>query len=395
MSRGIILIQAFLTAFTLHLLLFSYSSIIPLIVKEMEITYAEAGFIFSICILAVIVLRIPWGFIIDRIGFMAAVKIAMTLIGVFSLLRGFSQSYYTLLFSQLLLGAGFAAILPCLAKLVNVMFQEKVGFATGVYVAGFPTGELVGLGLTSYLLLALNGDWRTIFKIFGVWSLILAVLWWLIDRRIPLKQTHLNNQSKWRFKNLIRLKQLWILTGLCICSMGCYDTILTWLPSMLEIREIPVIEASITTSIFPLGFLLSGPVIGTLSDKIGLRKPFIWILGATSIVFIVFISYSTQTSLWISILVVGFALSGILTLTLIIPTEHPEFSELVGGAVGLISSIGNIGSFLFPITVGFLIDTTGSSIPPLVLLAIISGITIILNIAVRETGKNKRLHSLI
>ena len=395
MSGGIILIQAFLTAFTLHLLLFSYSPIIPLIVKEMEITYAEAGFIFSICILAVIVLRIPWGFIIDRIGFMAAVKIAMTLIGVFSLLRGFSQSYYTLLFSQLLLGAGFAAILPCLAKIVNVMFQEKVGSATGVYVAGFPVGELVGLGLTSYLLLALNGDWRVVFEIFGVWSLILAVLWWLIDRRIPVKQTCLNNQSKWRFKNLIRLKQLWILTGLCICSMGCYDTILTWLPSMLEVRGIPVIEASITTSIFPLGFLLSGPVIGILSDKIGLRKPFIWILGAISIVFIVFISYNTQTLLWISILVVGFALSGILTLTLIIPTEHPEFSELVGGAVGLISSMGNIGSFLFPIIVGFLIDATGSSAPPLVLLAIISGITIILNIAVRETGKNKRLHSLV
>ncbi|MEM2709095.1 MAG: MFS transporter [Candidatus Methanomethylicia archaeon] len=363
----------------------------PLVIREMGITYAEAGFIFSICILAVILLRIPWGFIIDCIGFMATVKMAMILIGVFSLLRGFSQGYYTLLFSQLLLGAGFAAILPCLAKIVNVMFQDRTGFATGIYVAGFPAGELAGLGLTSYLLLALNGNWRIVFQIFGLWSLTLAVLWWLVDRRILIRKTYIGNHPKWRFKNLIKLKQLWILTGLCICSMGCYDTILAWLPSILEIKGIPAMEASITTSIFPLGFLLSGPVIGTLSDKIGLRKPFIWILGATSIIFITLIPYTIRTLLWISILVVGFTLSGILTLTLIIPTEHSEFSGLVGGTVGLISSIGNIGSFLFPVIVGFLIDNTGSPAPPLILLAIISGVTTILNLAVRETGKNKRL----
>jgi len=387
-AGNIVLIQSFLTAFTLHLLLFSYSPVIPLIIREMGISYVEAGFIFSICILAVIVLRIPWGFLIDRIGFIATMKIAMMLIGVFSLIRGFSPSYHTLLVSQLLLGAGFAAILPCLAKIVNVMFQEKAGFATGVYVAGFPTGELAGLGLTYYLIP--NLGWRKVFQMFGVWSLAVALLWWIVDMRVSVKQIYLKNQPTPSLKSLVKLKQLWILVGLCVCSMGCYDTILTWLPSILEIKEVPVIEASIATSIFPLGFLLSGPIIGTLSDNLGLRKPFIWILGATSIVFMLLIPYTIQTPLWISILIVGFTLSGILTLVLIIPTEHPELSELVGGAVGLISSIGNVGSFLFPIAVGFLIDTTGSAAPPLIFLAAISGIAVILSLTVRETGKAKR-----
>jgi MFS family permease len=391
-AGSIVLVQSFLTAFTLHLLLFSYSPVIPLIIREMGISYVEAGFVFSICILAVIILRIPWGFLIDRIGFMATMKIAMILLGFFSLLRGFSPSYHTLIVSQLLLGAGFAAILPCLAKIVNVMFQERAGFATGVYVAGFPTGELAGLGLTYYLL---NVGWRTVFQMFGVWSLAVALSWWILDMRVPVKHTYLKNQSKPSLKSLAKLKQLWILVGLCICSMGCYDTILTWLPSILEIREVPAVEASIATSIFPLGFLLSGPIIGTLSDNVGLRKPFIWLLGATSIVFMLLIPYTIQTPLWISILMVGFTLSGILTLVLIIPTEHPELSELVGGAVGLISSIGNVGSFLFPIAVGFLIDTTRSASPPLIFLAAISGIAVILSLKVRETGKAKRQRNLI
>jgi len=386
-AENVMLMLAFLTAFTLHLLLFSYSPIIPLVIKEMEISHAEAGLIFSISILAIIVLRIPWGFLSDYLGVTTTMRLAMVFVGVFSLLRGFSPNYYTLLASQLLLGVGFAAILPCLAKIVNEIFREKAGFATGIYVSGFPIGEIVGLGLASNLLLALHGDWRMVFQIFGVWSLVLTILWWRVDRRSPVKETLPGSRSAREIKNLISIKQVWILTGLCICSMGCYDTLLTWFPYILELKGMPSAEASITASIFPVGFLIAGPVVGTLSDKVGLRKPFIWILGLSSAVLIVFIPHFNQLSLWGAILLAGFTLSGILTLVLIISSEHPELSRFVGSAVGLVSSIGNIGSFLFPIIVGSLIDITSSPTPPLTVLAIISGATVILNLAIRETGR--------
>lgn len=385
-----LMILGFLTAFTLHLLLFSYSPLIPLVIKEMGISHAEAGFIFSISMLAILLLRIPLGFLSDRIGFVATMKWATVFIGVFSFLRGFSPNYYILLASQLLLGAGFAAVLPCLAKMVNVMFQKKAGFATGIYVLGFPIGELVGLSVTPTLLSALNGDWRMVFKIFSVCSLILTVLWWLVDIKSPKQLRRLvDTKSKGMFKGLIKVKQIWILGGLCICSMGCYDTLLTWLPRILELKGISALEASITASIFPLGFLLAGPVVGTLSDKRGLRKPFIWVLGLASMISLMLILYLSQVSLWGTILLAGFALSGILTLVLVIPTEHPELSRFVGGAVGLISSMGNIGSIFFPIIVGFLIDITSSPTLPLAVLAIISGTTVIVNLAVKETGRSE------
>ena len=385
-AGNVMLVLAFLTAFTLHLLLFSYSPIIPLVIEEMGISHAEAGLIFSVSILAIIGLRIPWGFLSDRLGVKTTMKLAMVFVGVFSLLRGFSPNYYALLTSQLLLGVGFAAILPCLAKIVNLMFEEKAGVATGIYVSGFPIGELVGLGLASQLLLALNGDWRTVFKIFGVWSLILTVVWWQVDRKHLAKET-LDIPSGREIKDLIGIKQVWILSGLCICSMGCYDTLLTWFPRILELKGIPATEASITASIFPVGFLLAGPAVGMLSDKVGLRKPFIWILGLSSALLIVLVPHLTELSLWGTILLTGFTLSGILTLVLIISSEHPELSRFVGGAVGLVSSMGNIGSFLFPIIVGFLIDVTNSPAPPLIMLAIVSGATAILNLSIKETGR--------
>lgn len=60
--------------------------------------------IFSMNILTIIILRFPLGFLIDRIGFMKAIKVAMILIGVFGFLRGFARDYWGILFAQSMLG---------------------------------------------------------------------------------------------------------------------------------------------------------------------------------------------------------------------------------------------------------------------------------------------------
>ena len=387
MTRSIVLVMAFLTALTLHLLLFSYSAMIPHIIEEMKISHAEAGLIFSACIIAIIVLRIPWGLLSDRLGFTATMKLAMTLVAIFSLLRGVSTDYYTLMACQLLLGIGFAAILPCLAKIVNVMFREKAGSATGIYVSGFPTGEILGLSLTSQLLLALHGDWRFVFLMLGVWSTILAALWLAMPKESLGKQTYPNSQLVVSLRRLIRTRDVWMLIGLCICSMGCYDTLLTWLLHMIALSGMSSIEASAIASAFPLGFLAAGLVVGTLSDKVGLRRPFIWTLGLAGGGLIMLIPYATWLSLLGTVLLSGFALSGILTMVLVIPTEHPEMSGFAGGVVGLVFSLGNIGTFLFPIVVGFLIDITGSPMPPLIVLAIVCAATAVPGLGISETGR--------
>jgi len=133
--------------------------------------------------------------------------------------------------------------------------------------------------------------------------------------------------------------------------------------------------------------LLAGPTVGTLSDKLGLRRPFLWILGLVSGPTILAIALFSDVPLWVTIFVAGFCTAGIVTLVLVIPTELPEVARLVASSVGLISSLGNIGPFLFPIAVGYLKDTTGSFLPALVMLAIIAEITLILGLFMRDTGE--------
>jgi len=377
---------AFLTAFTLHLLLFSYAPLISPLITEMGISHAQAGAAFSICILAVIMMRVPWGFLIDRIGFAKAIKIAMLLISIFGILRSFSLNYEMLLVFQFFLGVGFAAVLPCLSKLVSVWAGRKVGSASGIYVAGFPAGEATAFTLTAYLLL-LFGNWRFSLLIFGFWSLLLLFLWLIFGKEPSESRLEVTLDSRTsfgaNFMELIRLREVWILTGLCVLSMGAYDTLLTWLPKILEFRGFRLSAMWPLASMLPLGFLVSGLSIGFASDRVRSKKALLTVLGAAGGSVTPLISFSSGILLPLTIFSVGFCTTGIITLILIMPIELPRTRSRVGSTVGLVSSIGNAGPFLFPILLGYIMDIGGSIFLPMLMLSVIIGIAAILSLCIR------------
>jgi len=357
----------------------------------MGLLYAQANFIFSISILTLMILRIPWGVLNDRIGSTATLKLATSIIGIFGLLRGFAINYETLLIFQLLLGVGFSAVLPSLPKLVDTWFHRNVGLATGVYVAGFSLGEIASLSITPLVLGSLH-DWRNVFRVYGIFGLILSSLWWATAKE-SLRSgneglTHgiVARAPRKDLAQLLRTKEIWILTGLCISAMGCYDTLVASLPEMLKLEGFTPELAGLIASMLPLGFLSAGLFVGALSDRMGLRRPFLWILGLVSGPAIVAIALFSDISLWVAVFLAGFCTAGIVTLVLVIPTELHGMAQRVASSVGLISSLGNVGPFLFPLAVGYLKDVTGSFLPSMVMLAAIAETTVILGLLIRETG---------
>jgi len=393
----LMLILAFLTSLTMHLLLFSYSQLEESIKSEMGLTYAEAGFIFSLSILALILLRIPWGLVIDRLGFRVSLGLALMLLGVFGLLRGFAVNYETLLLSQLFLGAGFAAVMPCLPKLVSAWFPpEKTGFAIGVAISGYAIGDIIGLSATPYLLTWLGG-WRNVFLAYGFWALILTGIWWIFAKEPaqnfgtrPVRKANPSSSLKKNFAMLLRVKQVWLLTGLYLCASACYDTFLIWLPSKLTEEGVQWTTAGLITSMLPLGFLFASFTVGFLSDKVGLRKPFILVLGLVSGPAIYAAGTLQEPAVWFFAFLIGLCTIGVLTIVLTIPVELHQTATFVGSAVGIISSIGNIGSFFMPTIVGHIKDVTESFFWSVLILAVLGELMLILGLPTTETGRKRK-----
>ncbi|MCW4045699.1 MAG: MFS transporter [Candidatus Bathyarchaeota archaeon] len=96
-NQGVMLTLGFLATLNMHLLLFSYSPLLRGIAEELALTDAEAGFLFSVSMLTLMLFRIPWGILFGRKGLKTTMSLALTLLGIFGLLRGFAVDYVTLL----------------------------------------------------------------------------------------------------------------------------------------------------------------------------------------------------------------------------------------------------------------------------------------------------------
>ena len=380
----------FLATLNMHLLLFSYSPLVRNIKDELALTNAEAGFLFSVSILTLMLFRIPWGMLFDRKGLRATMGLALALMGVFGLVRGFAVDYATLLASQFLLGVALSGVIPAIPKLVSCGFpREKVGLATGICMAGFPIGDVLAVGVTPYLAEAVSG-WRQVFQIYGVWALLLVFLWWKFASEEPknVKVPATNTRSVKRdFAKLLRMKEVWLLTGLYFCAGGCYDTMLLWLPDVLQSEGLTALNASMVALMLPIGFLVSALAVGAFSDKLGLRKPFILLMGVVSGPVLYLAGTVTGAAAYATAFLVGLCTVGVLTLVLAVPVEMPRLSPFLSSALGVVSSVGNAGSFLLPTLVGQLRDVSGTFLLSMVVLAVVGEGMFALGLMLPETGR--------
>ncbi|MCJ7560556.1 MFS transporter, partial [Candidatus Bathyarchaeota archaeon] len=372
------------------LLLFSYSPLVRNIAGELALTNAEAGFLFSVSILTLMVFRIPWGILFDRKGFKATMGFALVLMAVFGLVRGFAVDYATLLASQILLGVALSGIIPAIPKLVSFWFpRDKVGLATGVCMAGFPIGDVLALSLTPYLVEVLSG-WRQVFQVYGVWALLLIFLWWKLASKEPgsdVKQATNSHSLRRDFAQLLRMKEVWLLTGLYFCAGGCYDTMLLWMPNVLQAEGLNAFSASLMASMLPVGFLVSALAVSAFSDKLGLRKPFILLMGLVSGPVLFLAGTMSGPVAYVAGFLVGLCTVGVLTLVLAVPVELPRLSPFLSSALGVVSSVGNAGSFLLPTLVGQIRDVSGTFLLSMVVLAVVGEGMFVLGLMLPETGR--------
>ncbi len=366
---------AFAIAFLLHLLLFATAPMASLMMDEMSLSNTQFGVIFAAAMISLVIFRIPWGLIGDRIGFLHTLKIGLFLAALSAVLRAFASTYDIFLLSQFFLGVGLAAILPCLSLLVTEWSQNRPGLATGIYVSGFATGNATALGLTPILLHILY--WQQVILVYGIFAFLIFILWLFFA-----KSTFKGSKTKQslNIKYIIKDKYVWVLFLFIMAAMGSYDTLATWMPKVLEMKELNEEAASI----LPLGFFVAGPSIGLILDRFRDRNLLVALLGMIAAISIVGINYAPFPLLLICLFFTGFSTIGMLTISLAIPAGHKRLKSSVGSVVGLISSLGNVGPLAMPILFGFLIDVTDTFYASIFSVAALAGIVFIFGSRIKE-----------
>lgn len=323
------------------------------------------------------VMQIPTGVLADTWGPRRIVTLGGLLAGVGSILFGCADTLVAASVGRLLVGLGVSVMFISLLKLNAAWFHDRhFASMTGVTVLLGNVGSILATAPLSALLTVVS--WRAVFVAIGILSLLLALLAWLLVRNQPGevglpslreldgKSAHPPHQGHWYDGLLLVLKNratwpgLFVNTGLA-GSLFAFGGL--WaVPFLHDVYGMDRAHATAHTSVLMAGFALGAFFIGTLSDRLGYRKPVM--LAAASVYCLSWLPWLFGWAMGDSagyalFFVMGVGASGF-TLTWSCAKEVNRHA-LSGMATSVVNTGGFLGTAIMQPLVGWAIDTGGHS----------------------------------
>jgi sugar phosphate permease len=346
--------------------------------EDLNITKSTSSLLGSLFFLGYFFFQIPGAHYASHKSAKKLIFISLILWGALAAATGMVSNVTSLIVIRFMLGVVESAVMPSMLILLSQWFTRKERSRANTFlILGNPVTVLWMSVLSGYLIDSMG--WRWMFIIQGAPGILWAFIWWKMIDEKPSEAPWLAAREKEAVETLLQEEQVGIKpvknyaeafksrAVILLCfqylfwSLGVYGFVM-WLPS--------IIKAAPDMDIVTTGWLSSVPYIlaifGMLcasyfSDKSLNRKVFIWpFLLIASIAF--FAAYLLGTSnFWISFILLVIAGGALYTpygpffavITEILP------KNVVGGALGLINSIGALGSFIGSYLVGYLNGSTG------------------------------------
>jgi len=295
---------------------------------------------------------------------------------------------------MLFLGLGFATLGPIFPKALGMWFpQKELAMANGICMVSMPLALTVAMGTSAGILSPVFGGWRNVMVILGVANGVTAILWIVLFREGRLheesregKQSILEN-----FKKVFRVKDIWWASGFYSLNMIGIMSIFTLLPQSLSERGMTTAMAGIFVAILTATNSVFKVVGGTLSDRTGKRKPFLFISSILLGICILGFSSFNGIPLIVALVIGGAAMGTISPIFMAILVETKGIgAALAGTTVGLIFMVGNVFGFVGPVVSGKLMDVTGAQWPGFLFMGLSMIAASFFILPVRETGKDRK-----
>ena len=322
------------------------------------------------------------GRIIDKIGTKFGYSFAIIIWSIAGMLHALAKSALHFGIARVGLGLGEAGNFPAGMKAISEWFPKKErALATGIFNSGTSVGVVLALIIVPWILSKYS--WHEVFWITGAMGFVWLVLW-LIFYELPSNQRRLSPEEysfiisgqekvvrqenvryaiKWY--KLFTFRQTWaFVTGKALID-PIFWFFLFWLPSFFSsIFKIdlskPSFELMIIYSATTLGSITGGYVSSFLIRKgwtvMKARKTVLFIFAILELSIIL---AQFATTAWMAVGIISLAVAVHQAWATNIFTIATDMfpSEAVSSVVGIGGMAGAIGGILFPILVGYLLDS--------------------------------------
>jgi MFS family permease len=354
--RWVILIQAYLSILAFTFILQSIPPILPLIISELQLTYAQSGLLMSLFALPGLFISLLGGFLSDRYPMrpLGAGCFLLMIGGV--LLVGLGNDLRILWLGRVMAGTGGLTLSVFLPKLLAQWFQTKeLGLAMGIFNTGVPLGSVICFGLFGKI--GSMWGWRIPILLTGVYSLLTAMLF-LSLYRLPSPQTLESEKQGGLFQSLKEMGYpIWSVGLSWLWFNAAFISFATFAPSFFLQKGYTIEQSGFLIGTPLLGSLLLSPPTGYLVDRFRHQQ---WLIGTGAIALsILVLSFNFSSSFLLMVILMGVFSAMIPAPIYSLPPEILK-PEKVGLGFGVISTCSSTGLFVAPYLIGKVKDLTNS-----------------------------------
>lgn len=244
-----------------------FAPILPLVEDEFMINHARASSIFIFLSGGYGVAVVASGLFSGKFGYKRSIVLSLLLLCVVAFLIPLVHNFALLRLFALIVGFAVGSYMPSAIPLITEYFSEKHwGKAIAIHDTGASSAILAAPLIVLFLLRFF--PWRGIFIVLACTCLVCAVIFSVIGREVRI-----GNPPKAMFRDIIRIKSLWLMSIIWIfctgANLGIYSIVPLYLTKELHLS---IGYANTVLGISRLGAVGVAVACGFFIDRFNLRK---------------------------------------------------------------------------------------------------------------------------
>lgn len=398
-----------------------FGTILPALMKDMNMGPAEAGMLASIGHIGAVGGAVLFGVAADAIGRKKMMLIGIAIFTVFTAACGLAQGFADFAVYRFIAGFGLAGIVPLAVALV---FEYTPGKRKAVVSSASYMGITVGVLLSALLAIAFLGSagWRAILT--GTFLCVLLVpvaMLWLPESMSTLVKKGKHDSIRKILRRadptfvsqagdayvlteppaarvpLIRLFQgdyarNTLFLGIALlCLMMISVTLTTWIAQLMVLQGLNVTKGITFILVFSCSNFISTPLAGWMSDRMGYKKVFAIYMPLLFVsISLIGIVQDPRAAL-VCMFFAGFSAMG--ATCLLLPYAGSLYPmSFRSSAMGVIYAIGRIGPIAGPSIAGLMLAAKMGVTSILVCIAVPSLVALAAFLLVKEVPPQSARH---
>lgn len=369
-----------------------------------NISDTALGSIASFYFFGYVIMQIPAGFLVDKIGKKTVLLPGFVVFALAALLISQASSISMIYTGSFLAGIGCGSFYGSAYSLTSQNIpKEKKSFSTAIVNSGSAVGSGFGMILSSFIVIQMNMPWQTMMYLSAFLIVCMTIAFALVIRSNKEDVAFLESQAaaeeettdqpkeKVSLSTLFSLRMLFTYV-LYFATCYAYYMTVTWLPNFLGTeRGFQGVAIGFSSSLVAFASIPGALFFSRLADKYMHKKvTFIVILELlAALMLLVTVQATNSTFLMIALILYGFL--GKLAVEPIIISWLGENAPKVGvgTTLGVFNFFGMMSSVIAPTLTGSISDATGSKVMGfyIAIILLIGGTFLFLTVNSKKTAK--------